>query len=354
MVTRQRTLRSVLVVSVAIGAFVAGLFGFAAKGAATLGAIPASGHGPLVCPADAPAVETRGWWTPSGVSIDEYRGIDAEMCAPLYSISGQVPVLLHIQLRHNFATINFLRVGLGPDGSVNVYFANVSLKGDATGDGEWYIPATLDTTKAPHDGWLEYRLTANIAKDEFGSRQYQSTGIQIETLNGKSRVADYRSRPWWEGRGWYVGYENVLMRQDPPTQPVSGNWSVRWDAKAGSGGTAITYHAAYVDANTHAIPMILPNTYSAGSGAFSGTTVIDTTKLTDGVHKLLLRADSKVAAGTNSGLLQVLFTVANGPKPTPTAAPTPVPTPTPTVLLTPPPTPEPTPAPTAVPSTCAG
>jgi hypothetical protein len=62
---------------------------------------------------------------------------------------------------------------------------------------------------------------------------------------------------------------------------VSGNWSVRWEAVAGSGGTPITYHAGYVDANTHAIPMVLPVTYSAGSGPFSGTTVIDTTKLTE-------------------------------------------------------------------------
>lgn len=335
-------------------ALAAGLFSRGpVAAAATLGSAPASGHGPLVCPADAPNFETRGWWTPAGVSIDQYAGVDAEMCAPLYPISGQVPVLLHIQLRHNLGTINFIRVGLGPDGSVNVYFANVSLKGDANGDGEWYVPAVLDTTKAPHDGWLEYRLTANIAVDGFGHRQYQSTGIQIRTLNGKSAVGDYRSRPWWEGRGWYelAGYENVLLRQDRPTAPVSGNWAVRWDAKAGSGGHAITYHVAYVDANTHAIPMVLPHLYSEGSGAFSGTTVIDTTQLSNGVHKLLLRADASVGSGIDSGLLQILFDVENGgATPTPTVAPTPVitpaPTPTPTPIVTPVVTPTP------VPSTC--
>jgi hypothetical protein len=293
----------------------------AAAVTATLGAAPASGHGPLVCPTDAPNFETRGWWTPAGVSIDDYAGVDAEMCAPTYAISGRVPVLLHVQLRHNFGTINLVRVGLGPDGSVNVFAQSVALRGDANGDGEWFVPAVLDTTLAPHDGWLEYRLTANIADDAFGRRQYQSTGIQIHTINGKSIVADYRKRPYWEGRGWYenVGYENVLMTQDPPSAPVSGLWSVKWQAKVGAGGHPITFHAAYVNANTHAIPMVLPFTYDAGAGAFNGTTVIDTTKLPNGVNKLLLRADATVAAGTNSGLLQILFVVANGPTATPLA-----------------------------------
>ncbi len=353
-----------------------------ANAADTLGAIPASGHGALVCPTDAPNFESRGWWTQKGRSLDEYAGIDAEMCVPTYAISGRVPVLLHIQLRHNLGTINFIRVGLGPDGSVNVFEQNVSLKGDASGDGEWFIPAVLDTTKAPHDGWLEYRLTANMATDEFGLRQYQSTGVQINTINGKSRVADYRTRPWWEARGWYAGYENVRLVQDPPQTPVSGLWKVKWIAAEGSGGSPITYHAAYVDANTHAIPMVLPLTYSAGAGSFNGTTTIDTTQLSNGVHKLLLRADAQVSTGTVSGLLQILFTVDNGgptstpspsstpqptpstatptplasPSPTATPAPTATPTETPAITATPEPTPtltpEPTPIPTPTPSVC--
>jgi hypothetical protein len=307
---------------------------------------PASGAGPLGCPAGSPNFESRGWWTPAGVSIDEYRGIDMEVCAPA-RLSGDVPITLHVQLRHNFATITFLRVQIaGAYGQVVAFQQDVRLAGDpVTGDGEWFIAATLHSQVAPQDGWQELRFTANIARDEFGKRQYQSTGLQAYVANGKTVKPAYRAMPWWEARGWYVGYENVRLRQDPPASAVSGLWSVRWDAVAGSGGTPITYHAGYVDANTHAIPMVLPVTFSAGSGAFSGTSVIDTTRLANGTHKLLLRADSTTSAGTTSGLLQILFVVANG-----SGTPAPTASPSPSVIVTPQPTPTPTPTP--IPSSC--
>ncbi len=312
---------------------------------------------PLGCPAGSPNFESRGWWTLAGVSIDLYRGVDLEVCAPA-RLSGDVPITLHVQLRHNFATINLLRVQIADDhGQVVAFQQSVHLSSDpVTGDGEWFVPAVLHSTVAAHDGWKELRFTANIATDEFGKRQYQSTGIQAFIANGKPLEAPYRQAPWWEARGWYqdVEYENVRLRQDPPSAPVSGIWSVRWQAVPGSGGRPITFHAAYVNANTHAIPMDLPFTYDAGAGGFDGTTRIDTTKLPNGVNKLLLRADARVAAGTDSGLLQILFNVANGSGgATPTPVPSPVPTATPVITPAPTPTATAAPTPTSIPSPTA-
>ena len=259
-------------------------------------------------------VESRGWWTPDGVSIDQYRGIDMEACVPLGPVKGQVPINLHVQLRNNHATITLLRIQL-VSGSSNpsAFEQKVSLTPAADGYGEWNIPATINTTVTGKDGWQELRFTANIAKDQDNNRQYQSTGWQVYVDNGKSIASDYRSSPqsYWEARGWYkaTDYTNVRFLARPPRSALSGDWTFPWACKPS--GKPATYHVAYVDANTHAIPMILPHKYSEGSGGFSGSTTIDTTSLANGAHKLLLRCDAKVASGTDSGLLQVPFTVSN-------------------------------------------
>ena len=283
------------------------------SGGAQGGTRPASGAGPLVCPPGRVNFESRGWWTPAGVSLDEYRGIDIEVCFPTGgTLSGNVPFLLHVQLRDNPAVINFLRVAIADSGgNANGFYQKVHLDPGPDGYGEWYIPAIVNTAVRGHDGWQEFRFTANVGSDPDNKRHYQSTGLQANLQNGFAEVGRYRANTWWEARGWYesTNYTNARLFQIPPTAPVSGNWPVRW-ACAPSGSPA-TYHVAYVDANTHAIPMILPHKYSEGSGAFNATTTIDTTALSNGLHKLLLRCDAKVSAGTDSGLLQVLFRVAN-------------------------------------------
>lgn len=279
----------------------------------TIGSIPPSGSGPLVCPAGFVAFESRGWWTPKGESFDQYRGVDSEICWPT---NGQLPsgtphFLLHIQLRRLHAPITSLRIQkAGSYGQDVAFQRSVNLAPDAAGYGEWYIDAPVNTSVNSHPGYNEYRVTANVPDDEDGSRQYQSTGLQGR-IDGST--ATYRTLPWNEARGWYEGhgYTNVRLRQPLSSAPVSGNWTVNWQAARGSGGDPVTYHVAYVDADTHAIPMVLPRVYSEGSGTFSGTTTIDTTQLPNGRHKLLLRADSTASDGTTSGLLQVLFTVAN-------------------------------------------
>lgn len=277
------------------------------------GAAPASGKGPLVCPPGRVNFESRGWWTPAGVHIDEYRGIDIEMCFPTGgTLSGNVPFLLHVQLRDNPAVINFLRIAIADSGgNSNGFYQKVHLDPGPDGYGEWYIPAVVNTRVRGHDGWQEFRFTANVSSDPDHNRHYQSTGLQANLQNGLPEQGTYRRNPWWESRGWYesTGYTNVRLFQVPPTAPVSGNWAVRWSCSPT--GSPATYHALYVDANTHAIPMVLPRKYSEGTGAFNGTTNIDTTALSNGLHKLLLRCDARIGAGTDSALTQILFRVNN-------------------------------------------
>jgi hypothetical protein len=235
--------------------------------------------------------------------------VDAEICWPTdeFLAPGTTHFLLHIQLRRLHAPIKFIRIGYGPDGSVNGYFADVNLVPDAAGYGEWYVDAPLKANT--HAGYNEYRLTANVPSDEDGQRQYQSTGLQAwTTSNGSS----YRARPWWESRGWYpaTAYVNNRMHDIPPTTPVSGTFSFRWECTRTGSGT-LNYSVTYANADTHAIPMVLPFKFNERSGAFDGTVSIDTTQLPNGRAKILTRCDSHVSSGTTSALTQFLITLAN-------------------------------------------
>jgi hypothetical protein len=285
-----------------------------------IGAVPASGTGPLVCPAGYVNWESRGWWTPQGESFDQYRGIDAEICWPTGGPNdptgpkgrlapGTTTFKLHIQLRRLHAPITFIRIGQGPDGKVNSFYQNVNLVPDAAGYGEWYINApTVAKTAA---GWNEYRLTANVEHDgePAHDRQYQSTGLQAWTTSSGS---SYRDLPWWESRGWYEStkYVNNRMYTIPPTTTVSGTYQFNWECTATGTGT-VNYHVVYVDADTHAIPMVIPRKYVENTGEFDGTVSIDTTVLSNGRHKVITRCDLHVATGTTSGLTQFLINVAN-------------------------------------------
>jgi hypothetical protein len=259
--------------------------------------------------------ESRGWWTPVDESFDAYRGVDVEVCFPLGPVSGAYPFTLHIQLRDLKAPITDLRIQLANGrGNPTAFERVVNLVPDADGYGEWYLTdVVVDTSVTHQDGWQEFRFTANVRIDEFGLRQYQSTGLQAYVQNGFPELAPYRRNPWWETRGWYelTDYANDRHPFVPPTSPVSGVWTFPWICTATGSGT-VTYHAAYVDANTHAIPMVLPHTYAEGTGAFNGIVSIDTTALSNGRHKLITRCDLTVSEGTTSAVTQILFRVDNG------------------------------------------
>ena len=221
--------------------------------ATTIGAQPASGTGPLVCPAGYVNYESRGWWTPTGQSFDQYRGVDVEVCWPQNGHMTDTTFLLHVQLRRLHAPITTLRVCVESNCG-GARSRSVHLAPDAAGYGEWYIPFTI--IPSTRSGWDEYRFTANVPHDEDNLRQYQSTGLQAWTT---SSSGSYRKLPYWETRGWYkaTGYGHGRTNVNPPTlaQPVSGTWTLPWSCPDTSGSEIAV---AYLDANTHAIPMVLP------------------------------------------------------------------------------------------------
>ena len=93
----------------------------------------------------------------------------------------------------------------------------------------------------------------------------------------------------------------------------------------GADGAKETEHEVLIDPDIHAgnrgasVSITIGGTTTAtpfrGSGPYSGSVSIDTTKLPDDVHKLFLRAGAAIRrpAGTNSGVIVVPFTVDNTP-----------------------------------------
>ena len=76
-------------------------------------------------------------------------------------------------------------------------------------------------------------------------------------------------------------------------------------------GTPITEYEVLIDPNIHGLDRGI--VVAEGVGSLFRNLSIDTTKLglANGTHRLFFRAGSKVAKGTNSGVLVIPFTVQN-------------------------------------------
>ena len=91
---------------------------------------------------------------------------------------------------------------------------------------------------------------------------------------------------------------------------MSGTYSFDWECTRTGSGT-LSYSVTYANADTHAIPMVIPFKFNERNGPFDGTVSIDTTQLPNGRVKLLTRCDSHVSSGTTSALTQILLNVQN-------------------------------------------
>jgi hypothetical protein len=171
----------------------------------------------------------------------------------------------------------------------------------------------INTNVVPYDGFQEVRFFTEVRHTD-GADQYASTGWALDVRNGNPvnhYKPDAQAPEFTEARGWYEGadYTNARWEDLALTTPVSGVWSPDLKMTAGSGGEPVTFHAVYVDPNFHAgIEGII---IKQGAGKWDGNVPIDTTTLSNGPHRLVLRADATISTGTNSGLLVIPFIVEN-------------------------------------------
>lgn len=303
-------------------------------------------------------LEAQGWWVPmAGQTGTDNGHVHSGTCFPWsgfgQSLSGTVRFDVRVVMHMNPGVLKHVKIQGSTDGSaVELAALQPGFQCSETTCVRWYT-LYADTAKLPADGRVEFRIHAHTQKSD-GTRLFSSTGWQARVANGGGRpIVDYRrTDDFTEGRGWYgfngasppdLGYQNARLADPLPIEPVSGVWSPSVVLDAGSGGEPPTSHMAAVDPNFHEGRRGL--VIKEGPGSFRGRINIDTTQLSDGPHKLVLRTDFVCEPATeptlcadpdrnatHSGLLAIPFTVANGGgQPPPAPAPDVTP---PTVSIT--------------------
>ena len=285
---------------------------------------------------------SQAWWQDQGEDYFAQEHLHLGTCFPhAETLRGEVPFDVVIKLHNNPGLVTWVRIqiflhpsdpnysaiqhGCHGDGLVCYDFNPPYQCPPTTTDCTLTIPLTVNTANFPYDGLHEFRISTNIAKGS-SMRQYQTNGWRARLANGKP-VKPVNFDPTLEsveGRGWHTGanYTNARLNSFPKA-PVSGTWTIGVRLDRGADGTPVTDHEVLIDPDIHAgsrgvsAPITIGQTASTtpyqGTGRFSGTISIDTRTLTNGPHKLLLRAGSTISAppGTNSGVTVVPFTVQN-------------------------------------------
>lgn len=311
-------LAHVALVAALVGAVLAAPVSPAATASAAAPA--ASGPNPRTCegyPEKRVFLESQSWWTRTpGRSGTDFGHVHLGTCFPwAQQLSGTVTFDVRVILHDNPGRVYNVstgaltgRGGTGPTG-VNPQFTCDAGGTDPHQTCERWVRLTLDTRRAPADGRAEFRFHVDTREPD-GKRNLVSTGWQAYLRNGKP-VSDYRSSDGTIARGWYEGsgYENASIRE-LPTAPVRGVWRPYVRLNPGAGGIPVTAHSVHVDPNFHAgNPGLV---VKQGPGPFRGALAIDTTRLANGPHRLLLKSDADASSGsTLSGALMITFEVAN-------------------------------------------
>lgn len=265
-------------------------------------------------------MEAQAWW--KGDGVESLIGADAPGGAHVHvgtcfpwgqPVSGTVEFDVRIMLHDNPGELYRIRPQVWYDGGnwveSEVFYRQSFTEPDVT----LWQHIIIDTTRSPYDGLQELRLFTEVHHTD-GADQYASTGWALDIRNGRPvnhYKPDAQAPRFTEGRGWYTGADYTNSRFEDPAfmAPVSGIWAPDVKMTAGSGGEPVTFHALYIDPDFHNGSSGI--TVKSGPGKWDGDVVIDTTTLSNGLHRLVLRADATISTGTNSGLLVIPFVVEN-------------------------------------------
>jgi hypothetical protein len=182
-------------------------------------------------------------------------------------------------------------------------------------DSTYWHTFYFDTNKMP-DGVRFFRWYAFLTHTN-GNTEVGRAGWPLNVQNGKTDKGSINPVRF-QGSGWYKeasngtdwGYQTAFVNSGIPTAPVKGIWrpSVTFSC---NGCSNFAGYLATIDPDFHngsAGKIVLQ-----GSGKWSGQLNIDTTKLTNGKHRLFLSSTSKRSnpAAQHSGVLAFYFNVQN-------------------------------------------
>jgi len=263
-------------------------------------------------------IEGQGWWQDAGEDYFAQEHIHVGACVPLNgTVSGVLPVDLTIKLHNNEVGIWKVaadtrqwmsQTAAGCYGALACLNYKPALTCSAM-DCTFTAHLDIPTQWIARDGSQLIRLFA-MAKRADGHETRAGFEFPLKLANGNP-VSDYPvllGGNHLSGVGWHTDTQySLAMSSEFPTAPVSGIWQPH--ILSAVQGTPITEYEVLLDPNIHAGSR--GTVVAEGRSSLFGRVRIDTTKLANGTHKLVFRAGSQVAKGTNSGIVVIPFTVQN-------------------------------------------
>jgi len=267
-------------------------------------------------------MEVHTWWEGDPIPAGQIAHLHAGTCFPLgQTVSGNVAFDVRIVMHDNPGQLYRYETGLHTDGRGEGDLAVQELNQRCATTCEYWVRSVVDTSRA-NDGWHELRFKPRV-RFSNGDVQLTSSGWALRTENGNADggFRDGEDGTWLDvvGRGWYdgSGYQNAVLRTVEgvlPGQVVRGVWEPTIRLDAGSDGFEPTFSAAYVDPNFHHNDedsdgggLVL----GKWSGERRGPLTIDTRRLSNGLHTLVLRVESEHSGTRLAGLQYVNFIVDN-------------------------------------------
>src|SRR5438128_2699874 len=299
-------------------------------------------------------VSSQAWWTRfPGQTGTDFGHVHQEGCIPEHqTMSSDFDIDLRLIMHDNPGTYsNFDLVTKGVSYETTVQSFTVPGFTCPVGTCERWLHFTVHMSDFQESGLQEVRFRTFVNTPD-GNKMHASTNWQVYINNGRPR-SDVSRFPFLRNKGWYgdnplAGYCEAGLTSTPiPRSPISGTWTptVRIVTHSTDASFPVTNHIVTLDPDFHMEPPMLGTVLQEGAGGFEGPVSIDTRALSNGTHKLFMRADCRAGNSTNSGVGGIFFRVQNGSTPPAT------PTPTPTTVATPTPPPNPFSTSTATAST---
>lgn len=269
---------------------------------------------PLACtgyPEPRTFLEVQEWWEGVPLPAGQVAHVHAGTCFPLgQQVSGQVVFDVRIMLHNNPGHLYGYESALYVDGHGSGHVSKTSLDHHCATTCTYWVRSVVDTTRA-NDGWHEFRFKPRVRMSN-GAVMMTSAGWPAYTRNGNKVDGSRSAMGGIVGRGWYTdeGYQNPVLSDAAQVLGVrsgSATFNLRLD-KGADGGDA-TYSAAYVDPDFHhgsQGTLLLER-----AGPYRGDVTVDTRRLSNGTHRLVLRVESAGSAGTNTGIQVIQFRVEN-------------------------------------------
>jgi hypothetical protein len=321
---------------------------------AGLTAVPAAGPATAAVPCiGAPAqdrtaydetrefVENQAWWMPGPGQVNDsttnhgHAHMGAYIPERENLTSGKLTVNVRVILHDNPGKWNYVSMvfkGTDYETTVQKCYLRASMTdftcpsaNSSTGKGDWTCTGTCTrwlrfswpVSAFGHSGLQEVRFRGFIP--EPGSEEMRTNlNFQTYVSNGKS-TSNVTREPQLRGKGWYTHslYCEATVNSVPiPDGTVSGVWSpnLQQTTHSSDASLPVTHSFVSLDPDFHAVPPVAGTILHDADGGYGpAATAIDTTTLSNGVHKLYQRADCRddPLGSTNSGVLVIPFTVRN-------------------------------------------